>query len=337
MPAATGRIKMSRGRNSAVGGVAVALTLAVCAVPAADAQQYPAQPITFVVSTTPGASPDIVARLFAHHLGESLRQTVVVENRGGANGQIAVGAVARAPADGYTFLVTTAATLTTNPSLYPKTGALAVTGLKPVTKLVDLDFVVTARPSLNIANVQDLIARAKAEPGKLIAATTALGSAAYLTAELFKESAGIDFLTVAHNGGGQAVNAVLGNQADLLFETIALSAPLIEGGKLVPLAVTSNRRSEFLPNVPTAEEAGVAGFVVSGWVAVAAPKDTPDAIVKTVQSALRQAGERDALKKSLANLKAHAVLNSPEDFAALLQRERAMWDRVIKKAAISLE
>jgi tripartite-type tricarboxylate transporter receptor subunit TctC len=313
------------------------LTMTVSAVSPVAAQQYPAQPITFVVSTTPGASPDIVARLFAHHLGDALKQTVVVENRGGANGQIAVGAVSRAPADGYTFLVTTAATLTTNPSLYPKTGALAVTGLKPVTKLADLDFVVTARPSLKINNVQDLVARAKAEPGKLTAATTARGSAAYLTAELFKESAGIDFLTVAHNGGGQTVNAVLGDQADLLFETIALSAPLIEAGKLVPLAVTSDKRSEFLPNVPTAKEAGVKDFVVSGWVAVAAPKDTPDTIVRTVQSALRQVGERDDLKKSLANLKAREVLDSPDDFAALLQRERAMWDRVIKKANISLE
>ena len=303
----------------------------------AAAQQYPSQPITFVVSTTPGASPDIVARLFAQHLGEALKQTVVVENRGGANGQIAVGAVSRAPADGYTFLVTTAATLTTNPSLYPKAGALAVTGLKPVTKLVDLDFVITARPSLNIKTAQDLVRLAKAEPGKLNGATTALGSAAYLTAELFKQSAGIDFLTVAYNGGGQAVNAVLGNQADLLFETIALSAPLIEAGKLVPIASTGAERSEFLPDVPTAKEGGVAGFVVTGWVAVAAPKDVPDDIVELVQSALRQIAMRDDVKKSLFNLKARAVVNSPQDFADLLTQEREMWDRVIKKAKITLE
>ena len=303
----------------------------------AAAQQYPSQPITFVVSTTPGASPDIVARLFAHHLGEALKQTVVVENRGGANGQIAVGAVSRAPADGYTFLVTTAATLTTNPSLYPKAGALSVTGLKPVTKLVDLDFVITARPSLNIKTAQDLVRLAKAEPGKLNGATTALGSAAYLTAELFKESAGIDFLTVAYNGGAQAVNAVLANQADLLFETVALSAPLIDAGKLVPIASTGAERSEFLPDVPTAREGGVAGFVVTGWVALAAPKDVPDEIVELVQSKLSQIAKRGDVKKSLVNLKARAVVNSPKDFAELLKHERGMWDRVIKKAKITLE
>jgi tripartite-type tricarboxylate transporter receptor subunit TctC len=266
-----------------------------------------------------------------------LKQTVVVENRGGANGQIAVGAVSRAPADGYTFLVTTAATLTTNPSLYPKAGALSVTGLKPVTKLVDLDFVITARPSLNVKTAQELVRLAKAEPGKLNGATTAVGSAAYLTAELFKESAGIDFLTVAHNGGGQAVNAVLGNQADLLFETVALSAPLIDAGKLVPIVSTGATRSEFLPDVPTAKEDGVPGFVVTGWVAVAAPKDVPDDIVALVQSKLSEVAKRDDVKKSLINLKAHAVVNTPQDFAALLKQEREMWDRVIKKAKITLE
>ena len=321
-------------------GVAAALTLfsaGMACFDSAAAQPYPSQPITFVVSTTPGASPDIVARLFAHHLGEALKQTVVVENRGGANGQIAVGAVSRAPADGYTFLVTTAATLTTNPSLYPKAGALSVTGLKPVTKLVDLDFVITARPALNIKTAQDLVRLAKAEPGKLNGATTALGSAAYLTAELFKQSAGIDFLTVAHNGGGQAVNAVLANQADLLFETVALSAPLIDAGKLVPIASTGAERSEFLPDVPTAKEGGVSGFVVTGWVALAAPKDVPDEIVELVQSKLSQIAKRDDVKKSLVNLKARAVVNSPKDFAELLKQERGMWDRVIKKAKITLE
>src|SRR5712691_13548988 len=127
-------------------GVALALVLlswSLGCLDRATAQRYPSQPITFAVSTTAGASPDIVARLFARHLGEALNQTVVVEHRGGANGQIAVSAVSRAPSDGYTFLVTIAATLTTNPSLYPKTGALSVTGLKPVTKLVDLDLVIS--------------------------------------------------------------------------------------------------------------------------------------------------------------------------------------------------
>ncbi len=320
-------------------GLAMLVGLLAClpACEPAAAQTYPSQPIRFIVSTTPGASPDIVARLFAQHLGEALKQPVVVENRGGANGQIAVGAVARAPADGYTFLVTTAATLTTNPSLYPQTGSIAVTGLKPVTKLVDLDFVVTARRSLGIATLQDLVRRAKAEPGKLTAATTALGSAAYLTAELFKQSAGVDFLTVTHNGGGQALNSVLGDQADLLFETVALSAPHIDAGKLVPLATTGAKRSEFLPDVPTAGEAGVPGFVVVGWVAVAAPKDVPDEIVERVQSTLRQVAEREDVRKSLANLKAHPVVDTPAEFERLLQEERAMWDRVIRKAHITLE
>jgi tripartite-type tricarboxylate transporter receptor subunit TctC len=314
---------------------AAAVLSAASAAQAADA--YPTKPITFVVSTTPGASPDIVARLFAEHLSQAVKQPVVVENRGGANGQIAVAAVARAPANGYTFLVTTAATLSTNPSLYPTTGMLAVTGLKAVTKLVNLDFVLTARPSLNIRTTQALIQRAKAEPGKLNAGTTALGSAAYLAAELFKQSVGVDFVTVTHNGGGQALTAVVGGQADLLFETIALSEPFIASGQLVPLATTGRTRSSFLPDIPTMQEAGVKGFVVVGWVALAAPKDTPDEIVSLVQSELAKAVRRDDVKATLAKMKAEAVVNTPQAFEAEWTQERQMWDRVIKTAGITLE
>lgn len=301
------------------------------------AQEWPSQPITFVVSTTPGASPDIIARLFAQHLGEALKQPIVVENRGGANGQIAVGIVARAPADGYTFLVTTAATLSTNPSLYPKAGSIVVTELRPVTKLVNLDFVISARPTLGINSARALVSKAKAEPGKLNAATTALGSAAYLTAELFKQASGANFMTIAHNGGGQAITAVLGNQVDLLFETVALSEPLITAGKLVPLATTGAKRSVFLPKVPTVKEEGIEGFDVTGWVALVAPKGVPDAIVDRVYSELKKIAEQPEVRKRLESIKAQPVVNSPSQFGEEWAKERAMWDGVIKKAGITLE
>lgn len=324
-------------RRECVGAVAASIVLSVTCAPAAHAQQWPSQPITFVVSTTPGASPDIIARLFARRLGEALNQPIVVENKGGANGQIAVAAVARAPADGYTFLVTTAATLTTNPALYPKAGSIVVTELRPVTKLVDLDFVITARPSLGISNTNDLVAKAKAEPGKLNVATTALGSAAYLTAELFKQASGVDFVTIAHNGGAQAINAVLGNQVDLLFETVALSAPLIESGKLVPLATTGAQRSTFLPKIPTVKEGGIGGFEVKGWLGLVAPKGVPDHIIERMYSELRTIVQRPDVKARLESLKAQPVVNSPKEFGEEWASERAMWGRVIKKAGITLE
>jgi len=314
-----------------------ATALCLAGTTAVPAQSWPSQPITVVVSTTAGASPDIIARIFAQHLSEAVKQPVIVENRGGANGQIAVGVVARAPADGYTFLVTTAATLSTNPSLYPKNGSIAVTELRPVTKLVDLDFVISARPTLGINSARGLVSKAKAEPGKLNAATTARGSAAYLTAELFKQASSTDFMTIVHNGGGQAINAVLSNQVDLLFETVALSEPLIAAGKLIPLATTGAKRSAFLPKVPTVKEEGIEGFEVTGWVALVAPKGVPDAIVERVYSELKKIVEQPEVRKRLETLKAQPVVNSPAQFGDEWAKERAMWDHVIKKAGITLE
>ena len=331
---------MAKARETArrltVRRLAIICVLIAAASPAA-AQDYPSRPLTFIVSTTAGASPDIVARIFAKYLGEALQKAVVVENRGGANGQIAVDDVVRAPADGYTFLVAPSSTLSTNPLLSPKTAAAAITGLKPVSKLVDLDFVITARPSLGLKTIGDLVQRAKAEPGKLNAASTAVGSTAYLIGELFKQSFSVNFVTVTYNGGGQAINAVVGDTADLLFETIALSKPLIDAGKLIPLATTGASRSSFLPDVPTLKEAGAEGFDVSGWVGLAAPKGVSDDIVARVYRHLAISVQNQELRNILAGLKALPVVNSPDEFGNELRQERQMWDRVIKKAGISLE
>ena len=236
----------------------------------ASAQDYPNRPITLIVSTTAGASPDLIARLFAQQLSESLKQPVVVENKGGANGQIAVSAIASAPPDGYTFLATTGATLSVNPVLYPKTAELVMTRLAPVTRFAHQDFIITARPSLNVRTLAQLIDWTKNNPGKLNVSTTALGSLAYLTAQLFKQATNIEFVTIPHNGGGLALSTVLGDHADVLVETVTLSRPHIESGKLVPLAVTGPKRSTFLPNVPTLKELKI-DVETSGWTAMVAP------------------------------------------------------------------
>ena len=194
----------------------------------ATAQTYPNRPITLMVSTTAGASPDLIARLFAQQLSDGLKTPVVVENKGGANGQIALQAIANAPPDGYTFLATTGATLSVNPALYPKTAQLIMTRLAPVTRFAHQDFMITARPSLNVRTLPELIEWSRKNPGKLNVSTTALGSIAYLTAQLFKQAAGIEFVTIPHNGGGLAVGAVLGEHADVLVETVSLSRPHIE-------------------------------------------------------------------------------------------------------------
>ena len=236
-----------------------------------------------------------------------------MENKGGANGQIAVQAIANAQPDGYTFLATTGATLTINPALYPQSAQFTMGQLAPVTQLAHQDFVITVRPSLNVRTLPELIEWNKQNPGKLNVATTALGSLAYLTARLFEQAAGIEFVTVPHNGGEQAVATVLGNNADVLIETVSLSRPYIESGKLVPIAVTGPSHSVFLPGVPTLTELKVA-VQTSGWTAIVAPKDTPGDIIARVQSELAKEVQNLDLKRKLDDMSAEPVVNTPKEF-----------------------
>jgi tripartite-type tricarboxylate transporter receptor subunit TctC len=312
----------------------IAISLLMLAGSAA-AQTYPARPITLLVSTTPGASPDLIARLFGQHLSDMFKQPVVVENRGGANGQIAVTAAVNAAPDGYTFLATTGATLAVNPALYPKTGQAVMT-LAPVTRFANQDFMLTARPELGVRSLAELAAWSKKNAGKLNVATTALGSLAYLTAQLFEQTAGIEFVTVPYNGGGNALTAVLGGHADVLLETVSLSRPYIESGKLLPIAVTGPRRSAFVPNTPTLKELGV-NVETSGWTAMVAPKGTPSDIIARVQAELAKAGARPDIKARLDELSAEPVLNTPEEFAREWRAEAAMWESVIQKAGIKVQ
>jgi tripartite-type tricarboxylate transporter receptor subunit TctC len=317
------------------------MTLGLCAVVASGAialaglagtasmQNFPERPIKLLVSTTAGASPDLIARLFARQLADGLKTPVIVENKGGANGQIATQAIADAAPDGYTFLATTGAALTINPALYPQSQQLVMTRLAPVTKLVNQDFVITARPSMKVRTLAELIESSKRSPGKLNVATTAVGSLAYLTAQLFKQAAGIDFVTIPHNGGGQAVAAMLGNEVDILIETITLSQPYVESGKLVPIAVTGRTRSAFLPNVPTLTELKL-DVQTSGWTAVVAPEGTPPEIITRVQGELKKALGNADLMARLNDLCAEPIVNTPDAFANEWKQEAAMWSQVIK-------
>lgn len=300
-----------------------------------SAQNFPDRPIKLMVSTTAGASPDLIARLFAHQLADGLKTPVVVENKGGANGQIAVQATADAAPDGYTFLATTTAALTVNPTLYPQSQQLVMTQLAPVTKLARQDFVITVRPSLRVRTLTELVAWSKSNPGKLNVATTARGSVAYLTAQLFKQAADIDFVTIPHNGGEQAVAAMLGNDVDMLIETITLSRPYVESGKLVPIAVTGPTRSAFLPNVPTLTELKL-DVQTSGWTAIVAPQGTPPDNIALVQAELRQSLRDADLTRRLNDLCAEPIVNTPDAFAAEWKQGAAMWAKVIKSVGVQV-
>lgn len=298
---------------------------------------YPDKPIKLIVSTTPGSSPDTIARLLGHGLAENLGQPVVVENRGGANGMIAVEQVARAAPDGYTLLLTTGATFSTNPALYPRAGGRQITSLVPITQVATTDFVLAANPASNVKTLADFLARARAEPGKLNVATTAKGSFAHLIAELLKQQARVDFLPVTYNGGGPAMTAFVGNQTEFIIEVATLLAPMIKAGKAIPLATTGDRRSIVVPDLPTVTEAGIADVNVSGWFGLAAPPDTPASIVEQIHASVTAVLTRDDVKVRLAGLSAVPVASTPAQFGAVLARERAKWQQVIAAAKIDLE
>jgi tripartite-type tricarboxylate transporter receptor subunit TctC len=319
-------------------GVSIASWLMVLSAFAASAASlgYPNRLIVMLVSTTAGASPDLIARLFAHQLSDGFKIPVVVENKGGANGQVAVQSIATAPPDGYTFLATTGATLAINPALYPKTEQIVMTELAPVTRLARLDFVITVRPSLQVRTLPALIDWSEKNPGKLNVATTAKGSLAYLTAQLLGQAAGIEFVTIPHNGGEQAVTTILGDNADVLIETITLSRPYIESGKLVPIAVTGPTRSAFLPDVPTLTELNLK-IQTSGWTAVVAPKDTPMEIVTRVQQEFSKGLQSPDLKAKLGDLCAEPIVNTPDAFAREWKQEAQMWKDVTEKLSIKLD
>ena len=212
---------------------------------AGSAQPYPNKPVKVVVSHAAGSSPDVVARLAANRLGQRLNQTFIIENKVGANGSLAVDAVSRSAPDGYSLLVAGSSIMATNPYLYPRTSAAIVTGLTPLTKLTNLDFLLAVRSSLNIRTFQELIAHVRANPGKLNLATTNTGSFQNLGAELLRQQADLDFKTIPYNGGAAAASAVAGGHVDMLIDASAVIAPLAQSGVLklslarVPRAILS--------------------------------------------------------------------------------------------------
>jgi tripartite-type tricarboxylate transporter receptor subunit TctC len=299
-------------------------------------QEYPNKPIRFISSTPPGATPDVATRAFAEMLATELKNPVIVENRPGANGLIAVEAAARSAPDGYTFLGTTAATLSTNPFLYPK-GMIAVTGLDPVTKLVNSDFVIAVHPSLGVKSLPELIDLIRSKPGALNASTTSKGSFAYLAGELLKQMGNLDFVTVPFTGGAASAAALGGGHVHFSIEAPTMIEPLANSGKAVFLATLGGQRNPRLASIPTVAEAGFQGYQVTGWIALMAPKGTPRELVSLVQSTLAKAAQRPEVKARFAQMDFQPVVNTPEEFAAEWKAELDTWERLIKSRDIKID
>lgn len=308
----------------------VALALAT---PAALAQTYPAKPIHLIVTFAAGGGTDLAARNLAPKLSEGIGQSIVIENRAGANGAVGAEAVARAPADGYTLMVGAAGTLAVAPHL-AKLPFDTFRDFVPISLVATSPFVVTVNPGVKAASIRELIALAKADPGKLSFGSSGTGGAPQLATELFKSMAGVDMLHVPYKGLGPAITDLLGGQINLIFADVGLVVAHLKSGKLRGLAVTGSRRAAALPDLPTVAEAGVPGYSAGTWYGLFAPAGTPPAIVARLSEETRKALANPEVRASFAAQGVEPAGNTPEQFASFVRNEHAKWGRVIRESGI---
>lgn len=299
------------------------------------AQSYPAKPIRFVVPYPPGGASDVTARIIGQKLSEAWGQPVIVDNRAGANGNIAAEQVAKAPADGYTMLMGNVGPNAISPSLYTNL-AYDVASFAPVTLTTTVPIVLLVNPSLPVNNVKELIAYAKANPNKLNFASAGNGSSNHLTGELFKSIAGIDIVHVPYKGDGLALTDVMGGQVSMMFTTVVSAMPHIKSGKLRAVAVASAKRIAAIPNLPTVAESGVPGFDSSSWGGILFPAGTPKEIIAKMHDAVVAILAMPDVKARLSSLGAEVVGNTPEEFGSYIKSETAKWGKVIKTSGASV-
>lgn len=313
------------------------LTCAFClGIGAAGAQPYPARPIRFIVPFAPGGGTDLLARMLAQRLPESLGQPVVVDNRGGAGGVIGAALAARAPADGYTIVLGSPGPLTINPNLQAKLPYDSLRDFAPVTLATISPFSLVLHPSVPADSVKALIALARARPGQLNYGSAGTGAVNHFSAEQFKALAGVDLVHVPYKGAGPAVLDLVGGRLQLMFENLPTVLAHVRSGKLKMLAVGTKARSALVPEYPTLAEAGVPGYEASTAFGVLAPAKTPAAIVARLnrESVRLLRGE---LKERLSAMGLEAVGSTPGEYATHLREERARYGRIARVAGIRID
>ncbi len=325
--------------------VAVALSVMFSATaypvlsPAASAARsaaYPTKPIRFVVGYPPGGATDIIARVVAQKLTDSLGQQVLVDNRPGAGGIIGSDITAKATPDGYTIvLVTTSHGV--NPSLYSKLPYDTIKSFAPVTQVASLQLVLVVNPSLPAKSVKELIALAKAKPGQINFASSGAGQSLHLAAELFKTMAGIDIVHIPFKGSAPARTDLLAGQVQMMFESMIGVLPFVTAGKLRALAVSGARRSPAAPQIPTMAEAGVPGYEASGWVGVLAPAQTQKTIVTKLNGEIVNVLNMPDVRERLRNSGAEPVGSTPVQFTDFIKAEVAKWAKVVKASGARVD
>jgi len=302
---------------------------------AAHAQEYPTKPVRILVPFAPGGVADNSARVIAEPLSMRLGQQVVVENRPGASGNIGTQQAAQAAPDGYTLLLGFDGTMVINPHVFPKIPFDTLADFAPVTKLGDATLILVAHPGTGLKSLQQLIEAAKAKP--FAYGTSGTGGTPHLAGELLKQRTGAQLEHVPYKGGGPAVIDVVGGQIPLVFTAIASAQQHVRSGRLVALGVPGAKRSAALPDVPTFQESGMAGFDVSSWTGIFAPAKTPPAIVARLQKELAFVLQTSFVKERYATLGIEPVGNSPQEFGAQVRDDLARWAGVVKSANVKIE
>jgi tripartite-type tricarboxylate transporter receptor subunit TctC len=328
---------MPRVTTLLVAGVAALSWAFTWAVPTAQAADYPVRPVTLAVAFTPGGPSDVLSRIVGKKLEQLLGQPFIIENRPGAGGNVAAEQVARAPADGHTLLMGNNSILATNAALYKKINFDPEADFAPISLIGSQANILVVNPQLPVRTMAELIAHAKANPGKVNYASSGHGAAAHLAAELFKAEAKIDIVHVPYKGAAPALQDVIAGHVQMMFATAASVVPHIQSGQVRALAVTTLKRTAVFPELATVDELGLKGFDATTWHGLVAPSRTPKDVVATLHRATVAALADAAVRKSLGDLGVDIVGNTPEQFTAYIKAEIPKWTAIVKASGATLD
>jgi len=324
-------------RSKMLRKLAALTILFVALVAPARAADYPTKPVTLVVAFTPGGPSDVLSRIVGKQLEKILGVPFVIDNRPGGAGNIAAEAVARAPADGHTLLMGNNSILATNGALFKTLNYDAEKDFAPISLIGSQPNILVVNPALPVRSMAELIAFAKANPGKLNYANSGYGAAAHLAAELFKSAAGVDLVAVSYKGAAPALQDVIAGHVQVMFATSASVIGHIKSGTVRALAVTTRTRTALLPDLPTVDELGLRGFEATTWHGLVAPAGTPKEAIETLHRATVKALQDADTRRALADLGVEIVGSTPAEFAAYIKSEIPKWTAVVKASGAKLE
>ncbi|MPZ44386.1 MAG: tripartite tricarboxylate transporter substrate binding protein [Betaproteobacteria bacterium] len=319
-----------------LGWRAACLVAALAATLPAAAQTYPVKPVRMVVGFSAGGATDIVARAIGQNLHQAFGQPVIVDNRPGAASNIAADHVAKSPPDGYTLFMGSIS-LANNATLYSNLPYNALRDLAPIVHVTNTPFMLCVHPSIPVKSVKELVAFAKARPGQVQYGTAGNGSGAHLFTELFASMAGIKMQAIPYKGAAPAVNDLVGGQLAFVFDNVIGMVPLHKAGKLRCLAASSRSRSPIAPDIPTMQEAGIAGYVADAWFGLFAPAGTPAAVIERVNAEVNRAMQAPAIRNRFETLGCEPAGGSAAAFGAYFKSEIEKWGKVIRSAGVRLQ